>query len=327
MQHDPILSLVVPVFNEEEAIAPFLARVRPVLERVCGADYEIVFVNDGSRDATLQMLEAESSDDPRLKLVDLSRNFGKELALTAGIDHTAGQAVIPIDVDLQDPPEVIEEMVERWRQGHDVVLAARSDRSDDTRFKRVTARMFYRLMMKISDIDIPADVGDYRLMDRRVVEALKLMPERARFMKGMFAWVGFRQTTVYFKREGRTAGQTKQRFRSLVRLAVDGIVSFTSLPLRIWSLVGLGVAVAAVLYMLFVVIQTLAFGSDVPGYASLIVVMLFFSGLNMLSVGVLGEYIARIFIEVKQRPAYLVRETRNLGPAAGGAPNSSNPAD
>lgn len=327
MQHDPTLSLVVPVFNEEEAIVPFLARVRPVLERVCGENYEIVFVNDGSRDATLQVLEAESRSDPRLKLVDLSRNFGKELALTAGIDHTAGQAVIPIDVDLQDPPELIEEMVERWRQGHDVVLAARSDRSDDTRFKRVTARMFYRLMMKISDIDIPADVGDYRLMDRRVVEALKLMPERARFMKGMFAWVGFRQTTVYFKREARMAGRTKQRFRSLVRLAVDGIVSFTSLPLRIWSLIGLGVAVAAVLYMLLVVVQTLAFGSDVPGYASLIVVMLFFSGLNMLSVGVLGEYIARIFIEVKQRPAYLVRETRNLDPAADGAASPPHPGD
>lgn len=312
MEERPTLSFIVPVFNEEEAIDSFLERIAQVLED-CGChDYEVVFVNDGSRDDTLAILQDRAEKDRRLKIVNLSRNFGKEIALTAGLDFAAGKAVVPIDVDLQDPPELIEKMLEKWRQGFDVVLAARSDRTSDTRFKRVTARMFYGLMMKISDVRIPSDVGDFRLMDRRVVEALKLMPERARFMKGMFAWVGFRQTTIHFRRPPRSTGETKQRFNSLFRLAIEGIVSFTSLPLRIWSLIGLAVATVAIVYMIGIFLRTAFFGTDVPGYASIIVVLLFFSGINMLSIGILGEYISRIFIEVKQRPVYLVRDTTNL---------------
>ncbi len=308
-----ILSVVVPVFNEEASIEAFLSRVRPILDAQGLSGYEIIFVNDGSRDATLSRLEAEARADSRIRIIDLSRNFGKEAALTAGIDHAAGNAVIPIDVDLQDPPELIPEMLARWRQGYDVVLASRNDRSSDTWFKRVTASLFYRTMLRLSDVEIPPQTGDFRLMDRRVVETLKLMPERTRFMKGVFAWVGFRTTTIYFKRERRLAGEPQQKLGKLIRLAVDGIVSFTSLPLRIWSVVGALAAALGLVYMTFIVVRTLIFGIDLPGYASLLVVMLFFSGLILLSIGVLGEYIARIFVEVKQRPLYIVRETTNLG--------------
>lgn len=312
MTDRPFLSLVVPVFNEEAAISPFLERVIPILQALHLRGYEIIFVNDGSRDSTLQTLEARAAVNPKVRVVDLARNFGKELALTAGIDYASGDAVVPIDVDLQDPPELIAEMLARWSDGFDVVIATRNDRSSDTWFKRVTASLFYRIMLQLSDIEIPPQAGDFRLMDRRVVEALKLMPERARFMKGVFAWVGFRTTTVYFKRERRSNGEPQQRLGKLVRHAVDGIVSFTSLPLRIWSFVGAIIAVFALAYMIFVVARTLFWGVDVPGYASLVVLILFFSGLILLSIGVLGEYVARIFIEVKQRPLYIVRDTTNF---------------
>lgn len=308
----PFLSIVVPVFNEETGIDPFLERLRPILSAQDLRGYEIIFVNDGSRDSTLKVLEARAASGPDIRVIDLARNFGKELALTAGIDHASGDAVIPIDVDLQDPPELIPDMIARWQDGFDVVLAARSDRSSDTWFKRVTASLFYRIMMRLSDVEIPPQAGDFRLIDRRVVEALKLMPERARFMKGVFAWVGFRTTTVYFKRERRLTGEPQQRLGKLVRHAVDGIVSFTSLPLRIWSVIGAIIAAFALIYMILVVVRTLFWGADVPGYASLVVLLLFFSGLILLSIGVLGEYIARIFIEVKQRPLYIVRETTNF---------------
>lgn len=320
MSHQlPSLSIVVPVFNEEGSIDAFLDRVRPILARIELRGYEIIFVNDGSRDRTLEILEARAGASSDIRVIDLSRNFGKEVALTAGLDHATGDAVIPIDVDLQDPPELIAEMVSRWQQGFDVVLAARNDRSTDTRFKRVTAGLFYRIMMRLSDVPIPPQTGDFRLMDRRVVEALKLMPERARFMKGVFAWVGFRTSTIYFKREPRLTGEPQQRLSKLVGLAIDGIVSFTSLPLRIWSVIGGMIAALALFYMIFVVARTLIVGTDVPGYASLAVLVLFFSGLILLSIGVLGEYVARIFVEVKQRPLYIVRETRNFtGPSAPG---------
>ncbi|MEZ5783237.1 MAG: glycosyltransferase family 2 protein [Rhizobiaceae bacterium] len=306
------LSIVVPVYNEEGAIDLFLGRLRPILQQQELGGYEIIFVNDGSRDKTLAVLEAHARQSSDIRIVDLSRNFGKEAALTAGIDHATGDAVIPIDVDLQDPPELIAEMLARWREGYDVVLAARNDRSSDTRFKRVTASLFYRIMLRLSDVEIPAQTGDFRLMDRRVVEALKLMPERARFMKGVFAWVGFRTSTIYFKREKRQAGEAQQSLGKLVRLAVDGIVSFTSLPLRIWSFIGAAIAAFSLLYMMFIVVRTVFMGADVPGYASLAVLILFFSGLILLSIGVLGEYLARIYIEVKQRPLYIVRDTQNF---------------
>jgi glycosyltransferase involved in cell wall biosynthesis len=302
------LSLVVPFYNEEEAIQLFFERIVPVMNAL-GRPYEIVCVNDGSRDRTFAMLAAASLRYPGIvRVIDLSRNFGKEAALTAAIDHAVGRAVIPIDADLQDPPEVIAELVARWDEGNDVVLAIRADRSSDTWLKRKTAEWFYRCIGRISDVEIPANAGDFRLMDRRVVDAMQLLPERARFMKGMFAWVGFKTATVTYTRAPRSAGTTKLRFWRLWNFALEGIVSFSSLPLRIWSYLGFAIALAAAIYTLVVVVKTLVFGVDVPGYASIIVLLLVSSGLNMIGLGILGEYVARIFVEVKNRPVYLVRE-------------------
>jgi glycosyltransferase involved in cell wall biosynthesis len=306
------LSLVVPFYNEEAAVQLFFERVVPVMESL-RLRYEIVCVNDGSRDNTLAVLAAAALRYPGIvRVIDLSRNFGKEAALTAAIDHAAGRAVIPIDADLQDPPEVIPELVARWREGNEVVLAIRADRSSDTWFKRKTAEWFYRFIDRISDVDIPANAGDFRLMDRRVVDAMQLLPERARFMKGMFAWVGYKTTTVTYTRAPRSAGSTKLRFWRLWNFALEGIVSFSSLPLRIWSYLGFVLALVAALYTLVVVVKTLAFGVDVPGYASIIVLLLVSSALNMIGLGIVGEYVARIFVEVKSRPIYLVRDRIGL---------------
>lgn len=312
----PVLSLVCPMYNEETALPHFVERIEAVLAPLL-ADFEVVCINDGSRDGTLDALRAWAAREPRVKVVDLSRNFGKEAALSAGLDFSTGRAVVPIDVDLQDPPELISQMLELWREGYDVVLAARHDRSSDPRLKRATAGWFYKLMARISDIDIPENVGDFRLMDRQVVEALKRLPERARFMKGIFAWLGFRTTTISFARPVRSAGEAKQRYGRLARLAIDGVVSFTTFPLRVWTLLGVALSTASALYMLVIIFRTLVYGSGAPGYASIMTVLLFFNGMIMINLGILGEYIARIFTEVKGRPVYLVRETVNLeGPAS-----------
>ncbi len=302
------LSLVTPLYNEEQVCGEFFQRVVPILSSLT-ADYEIVCVNDGSQDNTLSVLREAHAGNPRIKVVDLTRNFGKELALTAGLDHATGDAVVPIDVDLQDPPELIPKMVRLWQDGYDVVLAVRSDRSADSPLKRITADAFYRLMGQISDIRLPRNAGDFRLMDRRVVEALRRLPERTRFMKGLFAWLGFRQTTVRYKRPERAAGNTKWRLWGLWNLGLEGLFSFTTMPLRVWTYLGLFVATLAAIYLAIIVTRTLIFGVDVPGYASLLSVILLFSGLNMIGLGIIGEYLGRIFIEVKGRPLYLVRET------------------
>lgn len=303
----PLISIVVPVFNEQATIDLFLAAIAPVLDAIDPA-WEIVFVNDGSRDDTLGVLRAAALREARVRAVDLSRNYGKEVALSAGIDHARGRAVVPMDVDLQDPPELLAQMVALWRQGHDVVLAARADRSSDGFLKRTTARAFYRLIGRLSDTDIPADVGDYRLMDASVAEALRRYPERMRFMKGLFAHVGFRTARVEYVRAQRAAGETKFNGRKLFNLALEGIVSFSTLPLKVWTYVGLIAALVAAIYLVFIVFNTLVTGVRLPGYASLLSVMLFFNGLILMGLGVLGEYVARIFIEVKGRPLYLVRE-------------------
>lgn len=303
----PLISVVVPVFNEQDGIDIFLAAMTPVLDGI-DPHWEILFVNDGSRDATLAALRAASARDTRVRAIDLSRNYGKEVALSAGIDHSRGRAVVPIDVDLQDPPELLVEMVARWREGYDVVLACRRDRSSDGFLKRTTAQLFYRLIGRLSDTQIPADVGDYRLMDASVADALRRYPERMRFMKGLFAHVGFRTTAVEYVRAPRAAGETKFNGRKLFNLALEGIVSFSTLPLKIWTYLGLAAALVAVAYLIFLVADTLINGVRVPGYASLLSVILFFNGLILMGLGVLGEYVARIFIEVKGRPLYLVRE-------------------
>lgn len=301
------LSLVVPMYNEEASLPLFLDRVVPLVERIT-PDYEIVCVNDGSSDRTLTVLTAARGANPCIKIVDLTRNFGKETALTAGLDFATGDAVIPLDADLQDPPELIPDLVAKWREGNDMVVAVRRDRSSDRLAKRGSANLFYRVIAPMSEVPIPANAGDFRLMDRRVAEALRRMPERTRFMKGMFAWLGFRQATVSYVRPARAAGSTKWPLWRLWNFALDGIFSFTTLPLRVWTYFGLGVALVALAYMLFVILRTLIYGVDVPGYASIIVMLLFFNGMNMIGLGVLGEYLGRVFIEVKQRPLYLVRD-------------------
>jgi glycosyltransferase involved in cell wall biosynthesis len=303
----PELSLVVPLFNEEQGLGAFFARLLPVVERVT-ADYEIVCVDDGSEDRTGELLTALHRANPRVKLLRLSRNFGKERALTAGLDHAQGRAVIPIDADLQDPPELIPELVARWREGFDVVLAVRADRQCDALAKRLTARLFYRVMGRMADVPIPADAGDFRLLDRRVVDALKLLPERTRFMKGLFAWLGFRQARVAYRRAPRVAGASRWPYWRLWNLALEGLFSFSTLPLRVWTYAGLLVTLGALLFAAAIVGRTLIAGVDVPGYASLVVLVSLFGGINMIGLGIMGEYLGRVFTEVKGRPNYLVRD-------------------
>jgi polyisoprenyl-phosphate glycosyltransferase len=301
------LSLVIPAYNEEDTVRPFMERVVPIVEGVT-PDYELIWVNDGSTDRTVALLKEMRRTNVRIKIVDLTRNFGKERALTAGIDHATGDAIMPLDADLQDPPDLIPAMVEKWRQGYDMVVAVRTDRQSDTVLKRTLAQLFYRMFDRLSDVPMPPDAGDFRLMDRRVVEALKRMPERTRFMKGLFAWLGFRQTAVTYVRPARIAGETKWKYWQLWNLTLEGIFSFTTFPLRVWTYFGLLVAIAAFMYMLFIVARTVIYGVSVPGYASLAAILLFFSGINMIGLGILGEYLGRVFIEVKQRPLYLVRK-------------------
>jgi glycosyltransferase involved in cell wall biosynthesis len=317
------LSIAVPVYNEEDMLILFLETVTPILESVT-ADFEIVFVNDGSRDATLDILTLARSRDPRIRIVDLSRNFGKEAALTAALAFSTGRAVIPMDVDLQDPPGLIPVMVDKWREGFDVVLARRADRRSDAALKRWTSSLFYKTIGRLSDIDIPADAGDFRLMDRRVVDALGALPERARFMKGLFAWLGFRQTTVDYVRPARAAGSTKWKPLALWRLGLEGIVSFSSLPLKLWSYIGLASALTGFVYGAYLIGRVLFQGVDVPGYASLASFILFFNGIVLIGLGVVGEYVARIFIEVKGRPLFLVRETWGLEEAKAVQPAETN---
>ena len=301
------LSLVVPMYNESECIDEFFSSVIPVLDRV-SSSHEIVCVNDGSSDDTLARLLAVQKRVPEVVVIDLARNFGKEAALSAGLDHARGAAVVPIDADLQDPPALIEEFVRLWHEGYEVVYAQRRARKGESLFKLKSAEMFYRAINKMSDVRIPPNTGDYRLMDRRVVDALQRLPERTRFMKGMFAWVGHRQIAVEFDRNPRHQGTTKWNYAGLWRLAIDGITSFSSRPLKIWTYIGVGVAALALLYALFLMTRVLVSGIDVPGYASLIVVVLMLGGMQLMGIGILGEYIGRIFEEVKQRPVYLVRE-------------------
>ena len=305
----PVLSLIAPVKDEEEAIAPFLARVAPILDGLfADGAWEILFVDDGSEDNTLAAILKAHQADARVRALSLSRNFGKEAALTAGLDFAAGDAVIPIDVDLQDPPEVIGAMLAKWRDGYEVVYGVRTNREADSLPKRLTAEFYYRAHNYLSSDKIPEHAGDFRLLDRAVVDVIKQMPERNRFMKGLFAWSGFRQAAVEYERAARTVGKTKFRYWKLWTLALDGLTSASTMPLRIWSYVGLVIAFFALLYAVYVVAKTILFGSDVAGYPSLMVAVLFFGGLQLVSLGVLGEYVGRILIETKRRPLYVVRK-------------------
>lgn len=307
MNDAPDLSLVIPMHNESDCIDELFASLSAALGDL-NVDYEIVCVNDGSTDDTLERLRKKQRDRSHVRVVDLSRNFGKEAAVTAGLMLSKGLCVVPIDADLQDPPELIGRMLEKWREGSEVVNAARSSRSTDTIAKRTTARVFYSLLNKISDIPIPKDVGDFRLLDRKVVDVVCALPERTRFNKGLFAWVGFRQTTLYYERPKRDQGKTSFNYWRLWNFAIEGFTSFSSLPLRIWSYLGALIAALSIVAAFYNIAKTLIFGVDVPGYASLIVTMLFLNGLSLFGIGVLGEYVSRVFIESKQRPLYVVRE-------------------
>lgn len=301
------LSLVIPMHNEAEVLPTTLAAVHAALDGL-GVEYEIIGVDDGSTDETFAVLSRLAETDPRLRGLRLSRNFGKEAALSAGLDHCDGDMVVPIDADLQDPPSLIADFITLWEAGYDVVYGVRTERRSDTFFKRATAGAFYRVFNRISDVPIPGDTGDFRLMDRAVVEALCALPERNRFMKGLFAWVGFRQVGVPYARPERAAGTTSFNSPRLFRFALDGITAFSTAPLRVWSLVGLAGAAAALGYALFLIVHVLVQGRDIPGYASLMVVLLLFSSFQMIALGVFGEYLGRMYQEIKGRPLYIISD-------------------
>lgn len=300
------ISLVVPVFNEEDAIPIFYKTVRE-FEGLKQHEVEIVFINDGSTDATESIINALAVSDNLVKNLSFTRNFGKEPALFAGLDHASGEAIIPIDVDLQDPIEVIPHLIEKWQAGADMVLAKRTDRSTDGRLKRKTAEWFYKLHNKISNPKIEENVGDFRLMSREVVENIKRMPERNLFMKGVLSWVGGKTDVVNYARAERVAGDSKFNGWKLWNLALEGITSFSTFPLRMWTYIGLAVATISFIYGAWMIIDTIAFGNPVRGYPSLLVSILFLGGIQLIGIGVLGEYIGRIYVETKQRPKYLLK--------------------
>jgi glycosyltransferase involved in cell wall biosynthesis len=300
----PIFSVVIPAYNESSGLRAFHARLRAVMDDL--GTWEAIYVDDGSADDTRAVIDAIRRDEPHAAIVALSRNFGKEVATTAGLDFTRGMAVIVIDADLQDPPEVIPELVAAWRGGFDMVNAQRRAREGETPLKRLTAKLFYRLMRDAGPVKLPVDTGDFRLMSRRVVDAVALLRERHRFMKGIFAWVGYPTTTVLYDRAPRHAGETKWNYWRLWNLALEGITSFTVVPLKIATYLGLTVAAMSVLYAAEVIVKTIVLGNPVAGYPSLMTVVLFLGGVQLVTLGVIGEYLGRIFNETKYRPLYLV---------------------
>jgi dolichol-phosphate mannosyltransferase len=309
----PEYSLVVPIYDEAETI-PALARSLSELAAKLDGDAEVILVDDGSSDGSYELMRAAREADPRIKLIRLSRNFGHQIAVTAGLDVAAGNAVIVMDADLQDPPEVALELAARWREGYEVVYAVREGREGETPFKRATASLFYRLFRRISDVDVPLDVGDFRLVDRRALEAFRSMRESNRYVRGMFSWIGYRQVGVPYRRAERYAGETKYPLRKMLRFATDGIVSFSAYPLRL--ALNLGFIVSALSFLLGVVFLISKFAGfySVPGLASIAVFVAFLGGIQLLLIGIMGEYVARIHDEVKGRPLYLVSDTQGLEP-------------
>ena len=300
------ISILVPCYNESASLDVFFNTIIPIMERA-GYAFEIVCVDDGSLDNTLEILDSWHHKDSRIKYITFSRNFGKEKALTAAIDFANGDAVIPIDADLQDPPEIIFQMIEKWEQGYEVVNAVRILRDSDTVMKRLTAKLFYKIINLISDNPIPSNVGDFRLIAAAPLDAIRSLKESRRFMKGLFSWVGFKVVDVHFERQARVAGTTKFNYFKLFNLAVDGIASFSSFPLRIAGYLGFIISILSMFYGIFIFVKTLILGNVVPGYPSLMVVILFIGGIQLFFIGVLGEYMSRIYDEVKKRPLYLVR--------------------
>jgi polyisoprenyl-phosphate glycosyltransferase len=316
----PKISIVAPFYNEERGVGLYFQRMNEVTQRLPDFSFEYVCVDDGSKDGTLPLLMQHAVADERIVVVEFSRNFGKEAALTAGLDAATGDAVIPIDSDLQDPPELLAPMLQAWKNGAEVVLARRIDRSTDSFFKRKSAEFFYKVHNHFSSIAIPDNVGDFRLMDRIVISALQQLPERQRFMKGLFAWVGFKTVTVDYVREVRATGDSKFSGWKLWNFALEGITSFSTSPLKIWTYLGGVGATFTLSYALYIVLRTIVHGVDLPGYASLLVSVIFFGSVQLIGIGMLGEYVGRIYMESKQRPLYIVRKTHSAL-----APDKENP--
>jgi polyisoprenyl-phosphate glycosyltransferase len=309
-----LYSIVVPMYNEEEVIMESYQRLKKVLDQLT-APYELIFVNDGSKDQTATIIQSICEKDHNIKLIDFSRNFGHQVAITAGMDYSIGQAIVVIDGDLQDPPEVIPKMIAKWQEGYDVVYGKRTERKGDTFFKKLSAKIFYRFLKKMTDVDIPVDTGDFRLIDRKVCDALKQVNERNRYIRGLISWLGFRQTGVEFSRDKRFAGTTKYPLKKMLKFASDAITSFSYKPLKIASYVGSLLSLFSFCYLLVVLYEKLFTANTIPGWTSILAVNLFFNGIVLLILGIIGEYIGRIYDETKGRPLYVVRDLRNFSPA------------
>ena len=302
------ISILIPAYNEEAVLDSLYKRLGTLANDLKKYEFEFLFINDGSKDKTLSILRELAEVDTRISYINLSRNFGKEIAMIAGLDHVTGDATVIIDADLQDPPELIPEMITHWEDGYDDVYAKRRSRDGETWFKKWSSKKFYEILEKISDVPIQKDTGDFRLLDRRAVEALKQMRESQRYTKGMFSWVGFYKKEIIYDRDPRAAGESGWNYKKLIDFAIDGITSFTTAPLRISTYVGFIVSIIAFIYLLAIVFQTIFFGNDLAGYPSTLAVILFLGGVQLLSLGIIGEYIGRIFNETKQRPLYFVEE-------------------
>jgi len=305
------ISILIPAYNEEPVLDKLFTRLANLANETKEYDFEFLFVNDGSKDQTLDFIKDYAATDSRVSYINLSRNFGKEIGMIAGLDHAVGDAVVIIDADLQDPPELIPEMIKLWEEGYDDVYAKRKSREGESWFKKFTSKMYYKTLQSVTRIPIQEDTGDFRLLDRRVVEALKQFRESQRNTKAMFSWVGFQKKEILYDRDSRAAGETKWNYIKLVELAIDGITSFTTAPLRISTYAGIAVSILAFIYLVYLVIRTVFLGVDLAGYPSMMAVILFLGGVQLLSLGIIGEYIGRIFNETKQRPLYLIEEYHN----------------
>ncbi len=300
------ISVVIPVYNENEVINSSYNIIKEVLEKLTQYDYEIIFVNDGSTDGTLDFLQEISKENEKVKIISFSRNFGHQAAVTAGIQYVTGDAIVIIDADLQDPPELIPDMLKLWEEGYDDVYAKRKSRKGESFLKKFTSKMYYKMLQSVTNIEIQKDTGDFRLLDRRCVEALKSIRESQRYTKGLFSWIGYNKKEILFDRDPRAAGKTKWNYGKLINLSIDGLTSFTTTPLRFAAVMGILVSLAGFIYMLAIIIKTIIYGIDVPGYSSTMVVILFLGGIQLIFLGVIGEYLGRTFNESKRRPIYFV---------------------
>ena len=307
-----IISIIIPMYNEQESLPMLYERLMKVLNNI-KYDYEILFVNDGSGDKSLDIVKDFNRINSNVSYISLSRNFGKEVAMAAAFDYVIGDAAIIMDADLQHPPELIHEMIKYWEQGYDDIYAKRRIRKGESAIKRYTAKKFYKILGKVSRIPIQEDTGDFRLISRRFIDELRKIRESQRYTKGMFSWVGLKKTEIYFDREARIAGKTKWSYGKLIDLAVEGVTSFTVMPLKISMILGMGIGTISFIYLLYIVMKTLIFGVDTPGYASIICVVLFMGGIQLFSLGIIGEYLGRVFMETKNRPLYVVEEYKGKG--------------